>query len=194
MWVINSLFEWLSKYPHVLAKLGFCTINLSGQSLGDEKVRNLIIEGLHRHGFSGRHFCFEVTETAAISNIIDATRFMKIIKSLGCQFALDDFGSGVSSFGYLKTLPVDILKIDGLFVKDMAVNAIDHAMVKSINEIGHVMGLRTIAEFVENETILASLRESGVDFAQGHYLCFPQVLESLVEYAGPDGKRRGAAA
>ena len=112
--------------------------------------------------------CFEITETAVIANLPKAQVFMRQLKTLGCRFSLDDFGSGFSSFGYLKALPVDYLKIDGVFVRDIATNAINRAMVKAINEVGHVMGLQTVAEYVEDEATLAVIRELGIDYAQGY--------------------------
>lgn len=112
--------------------------------------------------------CFEVTETAAIANLNQAATLIRDLKAIGCRFSLDDFESGMSSFAYLKHLRVDYLKIDGGFVKDMITDPIDHAMVASIHHIGHVMGIQTIAEFVENEAIMSALREIGVDFAQGY--------------------------
>ena len=130
-------------------------------------------------GVSPEKICFEVTETAAIGNLMKATRFMSILKDRGCRFSLDDFGSGMSSFGYLKNLPVDYLKIDGVFVKDIADDPVDFAMVKAINEMGHVMGKRTVAEFVEKEAILLKLREIGVDYAQGYGIAKPRPLTEL---------------
>ncbi len=123
--------------------------------------------------------CFEITETAAITNVTSATRFITALKEIGCQFALDDFGSGLSSFAYLKNFTVDFLKIDGAFVKDLVNDPIDLAMVKSINEIGHVMGIKTIAEFVENAAILKKLSEIGVDYVQGHGIGKPHRLDDL---------------
>ena len=124
---------------------------------------------------------FEVTETAAIANIDHAIEFMNKMKIIGCQFSLDDFGTGLSSYSYLRNLPVDYVKIDGVFVKDLANNPGDYAVVKSINEIGHFMGKRTIAEFVEDNDILDNLREIGVDYAQGYGIEKPRRLEDFMK-------------
>ena len=123
--------------------------------------------------------CFEITETAAVADLVSATRFMQQLKERGCRFALDDFGSSFSSLAYLKQLPVDFLKIDGAFVRDMANDAIDRAMVRSINEIGHIMGKRTIAEFVEDDRTLDMLRKIGVDFVQGYKIGRPVPLDQF---------------
>jgi EAL domain-containing protein (putative c-di-GMP-specific phosphodiesterase class I) len=123
-------------------------------------------------------FCFEITETAAISNLNMATTFITTLKESGCQFALDDFGSGLSSFAYLKNLPVDYLKIDGIFVQDICNDEIDLAMVKSINEIGHLMGKQTIAEFVESKDVYDKIEALGIDYAQGYWISQPVPLET----------------
>ncbi len=151
-----------------------CIINLSGASIGDERFLDFIRAELNATTAPNGSVCFEVTETAAIANLAKATRFITELKALGCLFSLDDFGSGMSSFGYLKHLPVDFLKIDGSFVRDMLSDPIDNAMVEAINQIGHVMGKRTIAEYVEHEGILVRLREIGVDYAQGFGIAMPK--------------------
>lgn len=182
-WVVKTTFEWLALHQHQLNDVEFWCINLSGLSLGDETTLTFITEQLNRAQFRPESICFEVTETTAITNLADASNFIKALKSYGCKFALDDFGSGLSSFGYLKNLPVDFLKIDGIFVKDIVDDPIDYAMVKSINEIGHVMGMKTIAEFVENDAILKKLQEINVDYAQGYGIGRPQPLDELIPLA-----------
>jgi diguanylate cyclase (GGDEF)-like protein/PAS domain S-box-containing protein len=151
-------------------------INVSGQSLGDDQFLEFVITQLRQSSVAAERICFEITETAAIANLARAIHLMTSLREIGCQFALDDFGSGLSSFAYLKKLPVDYLKIDGSFVKGILDDPIDAAMVESINQIGHVMGIQTIAEFVENVAILAKLRGIGVDFAQGYGIDKPKPL------------------
>jgi EAL domain-containing protein (putative c-di-GMP-specific phosphodiesterase class I) len=157
-----------------------CAINLSGHSFSDPQLQTFIVEQLEQFAIPPAKLCFEITETAAIANLTYATRFITLLKTRGCRFALDDFGSGLSSFAYLKNLPVDFLKIDGAFVKDIATDPIDLAMVRSINEIGQLLGKQTIAEYVEDEAILQRLQELGVDYAQGYYIGRPQPLEQLL--------------
>ena len=178
-WVIDHAFCWLTNNPERLQRLSHCTINLSGLSLGNDEFLAYVVQQFEEMIIPPEKICFEITETAAIANLSSATVFIKTLKELGCQFALDDFGSGLSSFAYLKTLPVDYLKIDGMFVKDIETDPIDMAMVKSINDIGKVMGKRTIAEFVENEGILNKLKEINVDYAQGYGISKPRPLESM---------------
>ncbi len=156
--------------PHI-------AINLSGMTLNDAGFLDFVREQFDRTALAPGRICFEITETAAIANLARARRFMEQLKGLGCLFSLDDFGSGFSSFAYLKNLPVDFLKIDGAFVKDMARDPIDCAMVEAINQVGHVMGIRTIAEFVENDEIRIMLRTIGVDYAQGYGIGKPQPVE-----------------
>ncbi len=151
-------------------------INLSGASLNDEQLIDFVREQLTLHQIPPQMICFEITETVAIANLAQAAQFMRSLKQIGCRFALDDFGSGMSSFAYLKNLPVDYLKIDGGFVKQIVDEPIDLAMVEAINHIGHVMGIQTIAEFVENQTILEKITAIGVDYAQGYSIAQPRPL------------------
>jgi len=178
-WVVERALAWLAARPGHVAELDSCALNLSGHSLADDDFLAFVIERLERSGVPAHKLCFEVTETVAIASLAAATRFMRALRELGARFALDDFGSGLSSFAYLKALPVDALKIDGIFVKDLDQDPIDLAMVRSINDIGHVMGKRTIAEFVEDDEVLGRLLELGVDYAQGYGLGRPRPLEEL---------------
>jgi EAL domain-containing protein (putative c-di-GMP-specific phosphodiesterase class I) len=148
-------------------------INLCGGSLTDAQLPAYVRSQLREHGVPGHRLCFEITETSAIGNLVNAVSLIEDLKREGCMFSLDDFGSGMSSFTYLRRLPVNFLKIDGSFVRDIADDAVDRAMVSSINEIGHLMGLETIAEFVEDERTLAELRRIGVDHGQGYGLARP---------------------
>jgi EAL domain-containing protein (putative c-di-GMP-specific phosphodiesterase class I) len=151
-------------------------INLSGQSLGDAGFLAFVQEELERRAIDTSHIGFEITETAAISKLDSAMHFISTLKAKGCRFILDDFGSGLSSFAYLRDLPVDFLKIDGEFVQSMVDDRVRRAMVESINQIGHVMGIQTIAEWVENRATLELIKSIGIDYAQGYWLCRPQPL------------------
>ena len=175
--VVQSVFRWMVNHRDEMATIGGFAINLSGRSLSDETFLDFILKAAESTGVPMDKVCFEVTETAGISNLSDATEFILQMKKTGCQFSLDDFGSGFSSYTYLKNLPVDFLKIDGAFVKEMDKNPSDFAVVKSISEIGHFMGKKIIAEYVENKTVLNQLREIGVDYAQGYVIDTPQPLE-----------------
>ncbi|MBO8085225.1 MAG: EAL domain-containing protein [Marichromatium sp.] len=179
-WVLETALAWLGDHPEHLDGLSLCSINLSGHSLSDPQLLDRIAMRLHRHEAIAAKLCFEVTETAAISNMTNAVEFIKALRALGCRFALDDFGSGLSSFAYLKNLPVDFIKIDGMFIKDIAVNPIARTMVRSINEVGQAMGMRTVAEFVDGEETLEVLRGIGVDYAQGYGVGRPRPIEELV--------------
>jgi diguanylate cyclase (GGDEF)-like protein/PAS domain S-box-containing protein len=173
-WMIENALGWLVSEADEREKLELCSINLSGQSLGDDKFLPFVIDHFHRSGIDASKICFEITETAAIASFSQANRFIHALKELGCRFALDDFGTGLSSFGYLKHFPVDFLKIDGSFVKEILHDPIDREMVRSINEIGHLTGKQTIAEFAENVEIIEMLRSLGVDYAQGYGIATPQ--------------------
>jgi len=159
------------------------SINLSGQTLSDESLASYIEALQAKYSIDAKQITFEITETAAIQKLDNTIAFINRLKQNGFHFSLDDFGTGLSSFSYLKNLAVDYLKIDGSFVKDIAIDSISYAMVKSVNDVGHSMGLKTIAEYVENVEILDKLKEIGVDFAQGYYLHKPQALEEITNMA-----------
>ncbi len=173
-WVIENAFRWLVSDSDEREKLSMCAINLSGQSLGDDKFLPFVIDQFQSSGIEASKICFEITETAAVANFSQANRFIHALKELGCKFSLDDFGTGLSSFGYLKHFPVDFLKIDGSFVREMVRDPIDREMVRSINEIGHLTGKLTIAEFAETPEIIEMLRNMGIDYAQGFGIGMPQ--------------------
>ncbi|MFV2055100.1 MAG: EAL domain-containing protein [Thiohalomonadales bacterium] len=179
-WIVEHAFEhiqnFVRSYPHKKCKW---TINLSGHTLCDDTFYGFVLNKHKKYKIDSSTVCFEVTETAAVSNMSSASTIINKLKNMGFYFALDDFGSGLSSFTYLKHLSVDYLKIDGSFVRDMATDPIDRAMVESINEIGHVMGLKTIAEYVEDAEALQCLKDIGVDFAQGFWLHEPEALPVL---------------
>jgi diguanylate cyclase (GGDEF)-like protein/PAS domain S-box-containing protein len=178
-WVVATTFDWLSADSRHLESLSLCSINLSGQSLGNEELLDFILRRFSETAIPSDKICFEITETSAIAKLSRASRWIQTLRQRGCRFALDDFGSGLSSFGYLKTLPVDFLKIDGQFVKDIIDNPMNMVIVKSIHEIARVMGALTVAEFVESEAILESLRKIGIDYAQGYGISAPKPFDAL---------------
>ncbi|MEE9596355.1 MAG: EAL domain-containing protein [Acidiferrobacterales bacterium] len=161
--------------------IGLYAINLSGQSLSDERFLDFVVDQLRQNSIAPENICFEISETAAIANLTRAMRFISVLKDMGCLFALDDFGSGLSSFAYLKNLQVDFLKIDGSFIKDTTNEPVDYAMVKIINQIGHVMNILTIAESVEQKSVLVKLKELGVDYAQGFEITEPTPLNEYIQ-------------
>ncbi|WDY59321.1 EAL domain-containing protein [Pseudomonas sp. PSKL.D1] len=177
-WVVRNVFQVIRQCLDEGREgpLSMCAINLSGSSIGDDKFLEYLQRLFVEFSIPPRLICFEITETSAIANLGSAIRFINELKGLGCKFSLDDFCAGMSSFAYLKHLPVDFLKIDGSFVKDMLDDPVNRAMVEVINHIGHVMGKRTIAEFVETPLIEQALQEIGVDYAQGYLIERPQVF------------------
>lgn len=177
-WVVENVFKLIARcmIERPGRPMAMCAINLSGITIGDDDFLSFLREKFNAYGIPPSMICFEITETSAISNLGSAIRFINELKALGCFFSLDDFCAGMSSFAYLKHLPVDFLKIDGSFVKDMLDDPINRAMVEVINHIGHVMGKRTIAEFVETPHIEQALLEIGVDYAQGYLIERPQLF------------------
>ncbi|MCG8315784.1 MAG: EAL domain-containing protein [Pseudomonadales bacterium] len=178
-WVVKHAFQWVELNLHRSKSVSLFSINLSGHSIGEDCFLDFVEACFNTHHVSGDRICFEITESMAINNMENTLRFIERFKTKGCKFSLDDFGTGFSSYGYLKTLPVDFLKIDGSFVRKITEDPIDLAMVKSINEVGHVMNRKTIAEYVENEETMELLRQIGVDYAQGFGIETPQLLSSL---------------
>lgn len=179
-WVIRKVFHWMAENRNITDAISGFAINLSGQSLNEDGFAEFILREFERAKIPCEKICFEVTETVGISNLSDATLFIERIKDVGCRFSLDDFGSGMSSYGYLKDLPVDIVKIDGSFVQNLTVNSSDYAVVKSITDIAHVMNKQVVAEYVETQEVLNILRDVGVDFAQGYFIDKPGPLSRLL--------------
>src|SRR5215210_608309 len=175
-WVVHAAFVALACRALSHEDETCFAINLSGQSLGDDAFLEYVLEEIEATGVAPGRVCFEITETAAVENLGQATIFIRVLKEHGCRFVLDDFGSGLSSFAYLKNLQVDYLKIDGTFVRDMVGSPVQRALVESIHQIGQVMGIRTIAESVENRATLEMLREVGVDYVQGFGIAMPEPL------------------
>ncbi len=175
-WVMEQSLKLLKNYAHSRAKVIYA-INLSAQSLGDENFLNFAVDKIKAYKINPSSLCFEITENVALADLKHVVRFISTLKELGCCFSMDDFGSGLSSFGYLKDIPLDYLKIDGRLVKDMISDPIDHAMVEAIHNIGHVMGLMTVAEWVENARTIQLLKEMGVDYAQGFWLAEPHLIQ-----------------
>jgi len=184
-WVISTLIEHLYRQwtsggiSHALGangERGFYSVNLSGASINDKSFPDFLHNLLTRYALPPGLLCFEITETTAISNLNKAAELMHDLKGMGCRFALDDFGTGMSSFAYLKYLPVDYLKIAGIFIEDMANDAMDHAIVEAINRISHILGMRTVAESVENELTLEMIRTLGIDYVQGYFVAKPEAL------------------
>lgn len=179
-WVVNAVFTWLKEHQHALSHIGLIAINLSGQSISDHTFHEYVLERIASLNLDCNNVCFEITETAAITNLSAANAFINSMRKQHIRFSLDDFGSGVSSFGYLKSLPIDYLKIDGQFIKDLVNNHIDQATVRCILEVAKVTGKRTIAEWVETEEVETLLHEMGVDYVQGFLKHKPVPLAHLL--------------
>ena len=181
-WVISSLIEYLHNQwssgviPREPDQRGWYSVNLSGTSINDKSLPDFLRNLLTRYQLPPGLLCFEITETTAISNLNTAAELMRELKGMGCRFLLDDFGTGMSSFAYLKYLPVDVLKIAGTFITDMANDAMDYAIVDAINRISHILGMQTVAESIENAEALEKIRELEIDYAQGYFIAEPEAL------------------
>ena len=180
-WVVSRVLEYLEELPaEALARVGTCAVNLSAVSISDEAFLELVRTELQRRAVPPEKLCFEITETAAVANLEQAQRLIRELSALGCRFALDDFGSGMASYSKLKALRVSFLKIDGTFVRDLGHNPLDRAMVRSIHQLAHVLGIRTVAEGVSSPALLDRLRALGIDYAQGFGVDEPAPLEALL--------------
>lgn len=186
-WAVSKTLSMITDQQEFLAKTDYVSINLSGMSLADEAFMKFLVDEIDRSNLQDK-ICFEITETAAVTNLSAASKAIDILHGMGIRFSLDDFGSGLSSFAYLKNLQADYLKIDGHFVKDVVTDPIDRAMVNSIHEVGSVMGKMTIAKFVENAEILSVLRDIGVDYVQGYGVGRPCPLTSLLQYSNANAE------
>lgn len=192
-WVIREALSQLAdRNPEADNAHFTLAINLSGTSLSEDRFLDFVVDELQKQKLPNGAICFEITETAAISNLSRVVHFMQALKKLGCKFSLDDFGSGLSSFTYLKNLPVDYLKIDGQFIRNVAEDPVDESMVKAINEVGQAMGIETIAERVETKEVLDKLSEIGVEYAQGYYIARPTSVQTFEPWADQDFSTRSA--
>jgi diguanylate cyclase (GGDEF)-like protein len=184
-WVISRVMEWQAQHATTSRQPPTITVNLSGQTLRSADMLKFIIDEVENHGISPEHIIFEISETQAISSISSTTHFMLTLRSCGFRFSLDKFGSGLSTFAYLKKLPVDYIKIDGTLVRDILSDPVDFAMVRSFNELGHLLGKETIAEYVESLDIADELRKMGTDYAQGCAFATPAPLGNFVHAVTP---------
>ena len=181
-WVLKRAFSELAEHPQVWKRASGVSINLSGSSLNDDKLLEFIESLFEQYAVPPERICFELTETAAVANLTKTADFVRQLQKIGCTFAIDDFGTGFSSYDYLKRLPVDFVKIDGSFVKEIERSVSDLAMVKSINEIAHVLGRKTIAEYVETQSIREQLAALGVDYVQGYGVEQPRPLSEYLQH------------
>jgi len=179
-WVVDKVFAWLRTNRGKLNTINSISVNLSGHSIDDEAFMDELVQRLEDAEVPSHQICFEITETAAIGNLDRAVYYMRRLRQAGCQLALDDFGSGHASYTYIKSMPVDYLKIDGQFIRNIGTNVFDYSVVKSIHEMAHALGKRTIAEYIESEIALDKLRKIGVDFGQGYIIEKPIPLDELV--------------
>ena len=189
-WVVHKALSELADRESKGNASYTVAINLSGTSLSEDRFLEFVTDELKKQKLPSGAVCFEITETAAISNLSRVVHFMQVLKKLGCKFSLDDFGSGLSSFTYLKNLPVDYLKIDGQFIRNVVDDSVDESMVKAISEVGHAMGLEMIAERVETKRVLEKLGTLGVEYAQGYYIARPASVETFEPWTARTSERR----
>ncbi|MCH7567386.1 MAG: EAL domain-containing protein, partial [Nitrospirae bacterium] len=191
-WVVSNAFRWLVSEADERERLSLCSINLSGQTFTDEKFLPFVIEQLQHSGLEASKICFEITETAAIASYAQASRFINALKELGCLFALDDFGTGYCSFAYLKDLPVQYIKIDGVFVRDILENPLSETIVAATVSIAKVLGAATVAEHVENDLVLQRLKRHEIDYFQGFAIRKPEPLADVLASMAPPAEKEVA--
>jgi EAL domain-containing protein (putative c-di-GMP-specific phosphodiesterase class I)/PleD family two-component response regulator len=179
-WTISTALTWLAKHMTRFRRLALCSINLSGRTLSDETLHEYTKSKFTETGVPAHKICFEINQTKSIEDVRAARHFMSLLGELGCAFALDDFGSSLSSLAHMKNLPAEYIKIDGKFIKDITVNSSHFSTVRSINEIAHALGKKTIAEFVEDDDTLDKLKEIGVNYAQGYAIGRPLPIKGLL--------------
>ncbi len=184
--VLDKALAWLTTTPGLLDEVRHVSLNLSPGTFTAEGAAKRIIERIHSSGVSAEKLCFEMAETATIANLAKASEFMQALAGIGCRFSIDDFGSGLSSFAWLRKLPVDFLKIDGLLVKDVLDDPVDQTLVQSISDVSRSLGKRTVAQFVESPRLLNAVRDAGIDFAQGFHIGEPELIRSRTDHQRTD--------
>ena len=189
-WVVSSVIAWLQEHQHELGEVMF-SINLSGRSIGSQTFHKFLRESLEASSINMNSLCFEITETAVVDNVERSVEFINSIKELGVKFSLDDFGTGLSSFSYLKQFPVDYLKIDGEFVRDILEDDKSYVFIRSMTEVGHCLDMKVIAEFVESDTMFDKLREANVDYIQGYTVGKPVSIQTLLSVDEPGKQKAG---
>jgi len=178
-WVVQSVLDWLAR-QNVPEELDLIvSVNLSGASTADASFQDFLSQAITQAGINPHHLCFEITETSAMQDLAGIANFLNQIRALGCQVALDDFGTGFSSLGYIKQLPVDFIKIDGAFIRDIVESPVDQALVRCVADVATILNTQTVAEFVENDATMEVLRELGIDMAQGYLFAKPRPLSDL---------------
>ncbi len=180
-WVVREAFSWISQLMDAQKVIPSLSINLSGTSVTDDSFMDYLFEQISEYGVGTSRICFEITETGTISNLVKAADFVRAFRNIGCKFSIDDFGTGLASHNYLRELPVDYVKIDGSFITNIHNNRNDYAIARSINDLAHFLGQETIAESVENDAIVAKLREIGVDYLQGWGVGRPKILSEVAK-------------
>nr|MBP6700966.1 DUF1631 family protein [Halioglobus sp.] len=180
-WVVREAFSWISQLMDAQKVIPSLSINLSGTSVTDDSFMDYLFEQISQYGVGTSRICFEITETGTISNLVKAADFVRAFRNIGCKFSIDDFGTGLASHNYLRELPVDYVKIDGSFITNIHNNRNDYAIARSINDLAHFLGQETIAESVENDAIVAKLREIGVDYLQGWGVGRPKILSEVAK-------------